>query len=209
VSTESLEWTRRIQRLAALAQNGLTFAQGQFDHDRYAEIQRLAAEMLAHIADVPTEKVLTLLAQEQGYATPKVDVRGAVFDGERILLVREVSDGRWTLPGGWADPGDTPREAVEREIREESGYEARAVKLAAVYDRARQGHTPSLPFATYKLFFICERVGGAARASAETDAVDFFSVHDLPPLSLGRVTARQIRRLLDQARHPEWPADFD
>ena len=201
-------WVGWVQRLAALAQNGLTFAQNHFDEERYTELQRLAAQMLAHIADAPTEKVQALLTQERGYATPKVDVRGALFDGERVLLVREVLDGLWTLPGGWADPGDTPRLAVEREIREESGFEARALKLAAVYDRALHGHTP-LPFACYKLFFVCERTGGAARVSSETDGVDFFPVSDLPPLSLGRVTERQIGRMLEHARHPEWPTDFD
>jgi ADP-ribose pyrophosphatase YjhB (NUDIX family) len=209
VSAPVATWVAWVQRLAALAQNGLTFAENHYDRERYEALRAIAAEMLASIADAPVEQVHEMLARQSGYTTPKVDVRGALFEGERVLLVREVLDGGWTLPGGWADPTDTPREAVEREVREESGYEARAVKLAAVFERARQGHVPPHPFAVYKLFFLCERVGGQARVSDETDAVDFFPVNALPPLSLARTTPGEIERLYQHARHPDWPTDFD
>lgn len=201
-----LDWAMRLQ---ALAQDGLLFARNPFDAARYRALRDIAAEMLAAGSGWPVERIAGLLDKETGYATPKVDVRGAVFREGRILLVRERVDGRWTLPGGWADPGDAPSEAVEREIREESGYEARAVKLLAVYDRARQGHEPPHPFAIYKLFFQCELTGGEAAPSDETDGVGFFAEDGLPPLSLGRVTPRQIARLFEHLRHPEWPADFD
>ena len=206
--SEAALWLRQAQRLAALAQNGLTYARDHFDRARYEELRTIAAEMMAHVAAAPVERVRELLETQSGYATPKVDVRGAVFDQDRVLLVREVLDGLWTLPGGWADPGDTPREAVEREIREESGIEARAVKLAAVYERDRQGHPP-FAFAAFKLFFVCERTGGEERVSDETDGVGFFPMSSVPPLSLGRVLPRQIERLLEHARHPEWPTEFD
>jgi ADP-ribose pyrophosphatase YjhB (NUDIX family) len=202
-------WALWAQRLAAIAQNGLTYAQNPFDHERYEGLRTMAAEMMARLAGAPAKDVRAMLALEGGYATPKVDVRGAIFDGDRVLLVREVMDGRWTLPGGWADPGDTPREAVEREIREESGYEAHAVKLAAVYERARQGHVPPLPFAVFKLLFLCECTGGAPSVSNETDGVGFFPIDELPPLSLGRIMPSQIRRLHEHSRHPDWPTDFD
>lgn len=201
-----VEWATRLQ---ALAQDGLQFAQNPFDEARYRAVRRIAAEMLAAGSGWPMERIAALFDGETGYATPKVDVRGAVFREGEILLVRERSDGGWTLPGGWADPGDTPSEAVEREIREESGYAARAVKLLAVYDRARWGHTPPHPFAIYKLFFLCEMVGGEARTSDETDGVGFFREDALPELSLARVTPRQLVRFFAHARHPEWPADFD
>jgi ADP-ribose pyrophosphatase YjhB (NUDIX family) len=201
-------WLRHARRVAALAQNGLTYARDRFDRARYEELRTIAVEMTAHVAGAPVTRVRELLEAQSGYATPKVDVRGAVFDQDRVLLVREVLDGLWTLPGGWADPGDTPREAVEREIREESGIEARAVKLAAVYERDRQGHPP-FAFAAFKLFFVCERIGGEERTSDETDGVGFFPVSALPPLSLGRVLPRQIERLLEHARHPTLPTEFD
>lgn len=200
-----LDWARRI---AALAQNGLTYTEGVFDRERYEELRRIAAEMMAAGADVEEASVLRLLRLEEGYATPKVDVRGVVFREDRILMVREMEDGLWTLPGGWADGGESPREAVEKEIREESGYIARAVKLLAVYDRDRHAPSP-LPWPVYKLFIRCELTGGAPTASLETDAVAFFAEHDLPPLSQGRVVPGQIRRMFEHLRDPRLPADLD
>jgi ADP-ribose pyrophosphatase YjhB (NUDIX family) len=147
---------------------------------------------------------------DEGYATPKVDVRGGVFQQDKVLLVRERSDGKWTLPGGWVDVGDSPSFAVEREIREESGYLAKAVKLAALYDRNNpaHGHPPSI-LHIYKLFFICEMNGGTATVSNETDAVDFFAVSALPPLSVGRATQAQIQRLYQHQLNRGLPTEFD
>jgi ADP-ribose pyrophosphatase YjhB (NUDIX family) len=151
--------------------------------------------------------VLELFRQDTGYATPKVDVRGAAFRDGRVLMVREVSDGGWTLPGGWADVNQTAAECVVREIAEESGFQARAVKLAAVHDY-RKRHPPRLD-SIYKIFFICELTGGSASPSDETSEVAFFSRQDLPSLSLGRTTAEQIELMFAHAEHPELPADFD
>ncbi len=127
-----------------------------------------------------------------------------------MLLVRERSDGRWTCPGGWIDVNDRPAHAVEREIREESGYEAKAVKLAALWDKnnPEHGHKPDVVH-IYKLFFLCELTGGAPATSAETDAVDFFPLDALPPLSLGRTTPSQIARLYQHHLHRELPTEFD
>ena len=133
---------------------------------------------------------------------------GGVFRDDQVLLVRERADGRWTLPGGWVDVNDAPSEAVAREIYEESGYRARAVKLAALIDKNRHPHPPGVHH-IYKLFFLCELLGGDARASNETDAVEFFPVRDLPPLSLGRVLASQIERLYEHRLDPSLPTDFD
>jgi len=201
-----LLWARELQ---ALAQTGLTFSKDTYDLERYERIRALAAEMYARGSDTPLERIRSLFAQESGYATPKVDVRGAVFRDERILLVQEAADGGWTLPGGWADVNQSPREGVEREIREESGYEARAVKLAAVYDYRRQGHRNPLPSSIYKLFFVCELTGGEARTSFETSAVDFFAPDELPPLSMGRTNPAQIARMFAHWRDPLLAADFD
>ena len=143
-----------------------------------------------------------------GYATPKVDVRTAVFESDRVLLVREREDGCWTLPGGWADIGSSPSANAIREVREESGYETEVVKLAAVYDRELHGHPP-IPFYAYKLFFIGRLIGGAAAHSVETDGADFFAENDIPPLSLTRVTAAQIHHMFEHHRHPAWPTSFD
>lgn len=135
-------------------------------------------------------------------------MRGGVFSAERVLLVRERADGKWTLPGGWVDVNDSPATAVEREIREESGYQARAVKLAALLDRRRHPHPPSVHH-IFKLMFVCDVTGGEARTSSETDAVGFFPVTALPELSTGRVLAAQITRLYEHHLHRDLPADFD
>jgi ADP-ribose pyrophosphatase YjhB (NUDIX family) len=200
-----LEWARKVQ---AIAQNGLAFTRDPFDRERYAQLAELVAQLLSRELEMPIAAARALWADEHGYATPKVDVRGGVFLDERVLLVRERADGRWTLPGGWVDVNDAPSEAVAREIYEESGYRARPVKLAALVDKSRHPHPPGVHH-IYKLFFVCELLGGAPLASNETDAVDFFPVHELPPLSTGRVLASQIERLYQHRIDPSLPTDFD
>jgi ADP-ribose pyrophosphatase YjhB (NUDIX family) len=197
--------------VAALAQNGLTFAEGPYDLDRYGKLAALAADLLEVVAARPAAEFALVLGRDSGYATPKVDVRGAIFDGsERVLLMQERSDGLWSLPGGWADPLDPPSLAVAREIKEETGYRARATKLAACWDRDRQGHLPPLPVHAYKLFFNCELDGDAGEPDAlETLDVGWFGLDALPPLSLGRVNERQIRRMLDHHRDFARPTEFD
>ena len=191
-----------------MAQSGLAFTQDPYDRERYGELQRLAADLLAGHLQIPPERAEAFWDAEEGYATPKVDVRGAVFDAGRVLLVRERADGRWTLPGGWVDVNDSPAEAVEREVREESGYQVRAVKLAALVDRRRHPHPPSVHH-IYKLMFICELTGGHPAASLETDAVEFFPVAALPELSTGRVLAPQIVRLYEHHLRRDLPTEFD
>jgi ADP-ribose pyrophosphatase YjhB (NUDIX family) len=200
-----LDWARKVQ---AIAQNGLAFSHDPFDRERYSQLSQLVAELLSAHLRIPLTTTRTFWEGEYGYATPKVDVRGGVFQDDRVLLVRERSDGLWTLPGGWVDVNDAPSQAVEREIHEESGYQARAVKLAALIDKNRHPHPAGLHH-IYKLFFVCELTGGAPAASAETDAVEFFPVQALPPLSTGRVLAPQIERLYRHRLDPALPTDFD
>jgi len=205
---DSPPWLRRALRLAALSQNGLTFTKDPFERDRWEEVRRLTAEMLAEGTGTSPDQMVARLAAETGYATPKVDVRAAVFQDNQILLVQERSDGGWTLPGGWCDVGEAPGVAAAREVEEESGYRVRTTKLLAVYDKLRHEHPPESLHA-YKLFFRCDLLGGAARSSNETTAVGFFAEDALPPLSLARVTERQIRRMFEHARDPSLPTDYD
>jgi ADP-ribose pyrophosphatase YjhB (NUDIX family) len=200
-----LDWARKVQ---AIAQSGLAFTNDPFDRERYTQLTDLVAAILASELDIPLARAKGFWEGEEGYATPKVDVRGGIFEDGRVLLVRERSDGKWTLPGGWVDVNDSPSGAVAREIFEESGYRARAVKLAALVDKRRHPHPPGIHH-IYKLFFLCERTGGAATVSTETDAVQFFDVRSLPELSTGRVLAPQIERLHQHHLHPELPTDFD
>lgn len=200
-----LDWTRRLQ---AIAQIGLTYSHDEYDRERYEQIRAIAIEMAAANTGDDPAHIRKLFEQEQGYMTPKVDVRGVVFRNSKILLVREASDGLWTLPGGWADVGDTPSQAVEREIREESGYEARAMRVIGVYDRDTQGHPP-YAYSVYKLFILCRLTGGTPQTSHETTGVDFFAQDALPPLSVGRTTAAQIRRCFVHLGQPDLETDFD
>jgi len=204
----SPEWLARALRLAALAQNGLTFAKDSFERDRWKEVRRIAADLLASAAGTSPDEMVMNLEAEKGYATPKVDVRGVVFCDGKILLVQERSDGRWTLPGGWCDVGEAPGAAAAREVEEESGYRVRTTKLLAVYDKLLHDHPPE-SFHAYKLFFRCDLVGGVPATSAETTAVSFFDEDELPPLSLARVTEAQIRRMFEHARDASLPTDYD
>lgn len=201
-----LDWSRRLQ---AIAQTGLHFENNPYDTERYEQIRAIAAEMLTVEGGLSEETAAELVTHDTGYTTPKVDVRGACFRGDRVLLVKEIEDGGWTLPGGWADVGDTPAGAVEREIWEESGFTAKVVKVAGVLDRIAQGHVPPIPFHAYKIFFICDITGGEAKTSNETSDVDFFPVNDLPPLSVARVKENQIRRLYEHHCDLAMPADWD
>lgn len=202
-----LEWAKQLQ---AIAQNGLAYADGNhFDIERYEQVRELAAEMMAFGGNLGKTVLLEIFKQESGYATPKVDVRGVVFRDNQVLLVKEISDGKWTLPGGWADVNQTPREVVVREVVEESGYEVVPVKLLAVYDRSKHAHAPQFPFHVYKLFILCELVGGTATLSNETSAVDFFAEDSLPELSISRVTPAQIKRMFEHHRNSNLATDFD
>jgi ADP-ribose pyrophosphatase YjhB (NUDIX family) len=203
------QWLSWAKRLAAIAQTGLTYAKDQFDTERYESARRVAAEMMAYGSQTPDVEVfLKMFRADSGYATPKVDVRAAVFRDSKLLLVKEWEDGCWTVPGGWADVGDSPSMAVVREVKEESGYDVKASKLLALLDRNFHGHPP-IPYHAYKLFFLCDLLGGESTAGNETQDVGFFGEEEMPPLSLTRVTPAQVSRLFEHLRHPEWPTQFD
>ncbi len=203
-------WPEWVRSLRAISQTGLHFSRDPFDTERYEEVREVASQILQRHSNLSREEIVTLDASDLGYATPKVDVRGAIIRDGGILMVREISDfGLWTLPGGWADPNETPSEAVVREIYEESGYRARALKLVGVYDRDKQGLVPPYPFHIYKHFFLCEIVGGSPRESVETSQIEFFPEDSLPNLSVSRVSAALIRRCFAHQRQRELPTDFD
>ncbi|MHC4558763.1 MAG: NUDIX hydrolase [Planctomycetota bacterium] len=203
------DWLKWAKQLVAISQNGLTYANNSYDIERYEKIRQIATEMMSTRSDLDTESLLTIFAKEDGYATPKVDVRGAVFRDNKILLVKEKVDNKWTLPGGWADPCNSPGESVVREIYEESGFETQAQKLLAIYDRSKHAHRPLIPFHIYKLFFLCEIRGGSEQTSHETTAVDFFAEDQIPELSVSRVLPHQIARMFEHYRNPDMPTDFD
>lgn len=206
----SLKWLEWAQKLQAIAQNGLTYSNNPYDVERYEQLRLIAAEIMVTYTHTEPNYILDLFSLEQGYATPKIDVRGAVFRDQKLLLVKERADGFWTLPGGWVDIGESPSSAIEREVYEESGYKTQAIKLVAVYDRnhARHAHPP-FAYHVYKLFFQCELMGGSATTSLETEEAEFFGEQEIPELSLTRVVPSQISRLFEHYRDPNLQTDFD
>lgn len=196
------------RRLLALSQTGLHFCREEYDRERYREVADIATRLLALESSKSAHELHETWFVEDGYATPKIDVRGACFRDDRVLLVRERIDGKWTLPGGWADVNDSPSAAVEKEIEQESGFTARAAKLAAVYDRNKHNH-PAYLFHLWKMFFVCDITGGEARGSYETTEVGFFALDRLPELSTGRTTAAQIQRMYEHHLRRELAAEFD
>lgn len=203
-------WLGWVKSLRAISQTGLHFCRDPFDLERYQAIRAIASEMLEKGSSLSRDEILELNAAELGYATPKVDVRGACFQEGRILLVQETSDGgRWTLPGGWADTNETPGEAVVREILEESGYAASVEKLIGAFDREKQGHVPPYPAHVYKMIFLCGIVGGRPRPSVETSQVAFFPEDALPELSTARITETLIHKCFKHMRNKEIPTEFD
>lgn len=205
---QDLRWLHWAQQLQAVAQTGDTYANNEFDRQRYDLVRKIAAEIMAAGSGADAQAVTEVFLREAGYATPKLDVRAAVFRDDCILMVQERSDGLWTLPGGFADVGDTPSGAVEREVLEESGFTVRASRLVALFDRNRHAHPP-FGYHIWKAFFLCELLGGEARPSIETSAAGFFPESDLPPLSRGRIAAAQLKVMFEHHRNPQLPASFD
>ncbi|MDR3429515.1 NUDIX hydrolase [Silvimonas sp.] len=194
MTTSRLEQARRLQ---AVAQTGLHYARDPFDIQRYQEIAAIAHAQLAELTGAATtEQITQLFIPEKGYANPKLDVRTAVFRDDRILLVRELSDGYWTLPGGWADVGSTPAQIAAREVLEEAGFVVRISRFMKLIDMHQHAHPPE-PFHIWKLIFQGEILSEGQPDGIETDGVGFFALDDLPPLSLQRILPEQIARLFE------------
>lgn len=200
-----LHWARHIQ---ALAQTGLAFCQDPYDRQRYTQLQQIAAEIVALHTKLDVQQVLEGFSAQPGYATVKVDVRAAVVRDGRILLVQERRDQRWCMPGGWADVGERPSEAVAREVREESGFSVRPVKVVGVFDANRDNQPLEFHHA-YKIIFLCHIIDGQARPSDETMGVEFFDFAHLPALSADRTNTRHLAEVKAHLLDPARPTFFD
>lgn len=200
--SEQPDWLATVSRLRAIAQTGLAYSRDPYDLERFAELQQSAERMLGWLVDAEPEQIAEIFLPERGYPTPKIDVRAGVFRDDTVLLVQESSDGRWSLPGGWGDEHDSPRSCVEREVLEESGFRVQVSKLVAVKDRHLHPYQPKGLHRIYKLLFLCELLGGEARTSMETTAVQFFPVTGLPALSLGRTLPADVTLLLEHCNDP-------
>ena len=198
-----------IKEIRALAQSGLHYTRDPFDRERFERLIQIASELYAILSDSDLEAVERFFIPEKGYATPKIDLRACVFRDDRVMLVRERSDNLWTLPGGWADQNESPREGILREIKEESGFDAEIHTLYAVKDRDRNPYQPKYPVSIYKLFFTATTRGGSAESNLEVSEIDFFTEDDLPPLSEARVLPQDIHDGFQAYRSKERGCTFD
>jgi len=205
--TETPQWLAWAREIFSLSQAGLTYSVNEFDLQRYHRLQEITAEMLASQSELEATAILKSFSMQSGYATPKVDVRGAVIRDGQILLVRERADGRWAMPGGWGDIGDAPAAMVAREVREESGFLVNVDKLLAVFDANRI--QPCEFYHAYKLVFMCSITGGEATPSIETLDVNFFGMDALPPLSETRTNRRILEEVFAHYQDASRPTFFE
>ena len=203
------KWLNWAKRLQSISQDGLLYSDTPYHKERYEDIREIALEIIAEGAEADIKILRNLYSKEEGYATPKVDSRGVVFRDNALLFVKERDDDRWSLPGGWYDPYESPSDGVEKEILEESGFKTKATKLLGVYDRSKHAHSHLSQFHLYTLYFKCEIISGSPSASLETKDVGFFKENEIPNLSLYRVTKGLIRRMFEHGRKPDMPTDFD
>jgi ADP-ribose pyrophosphatase YjhB (NUDIX family) len=203
-----LDWLTIARELQSIAQAGITFGESKYDLERYERLLQISKEIVLENSNISSEKLDSLYATEEGYLTPKVDVRGVVIRDGKILFVKETIDDRWSLPGGWADVGYSPSEVVEKEVLEESGLQVKASRLLGVLDKAKHDHPPDI-FYVYKLFFHCEETGGLLKAGMETSEVAFFDIDKLPELSTPRNTIKQTLQMYHLVKNGKAPSIFD
>lgn len=186
-----MKWLEYARQLQAIAQAGITYSNSQYDIERFEQIREISVEIMHNYTQIEKTKIKDLFSSEEGYPTPKIDVRAVIFRNTEILLVREKEDGLWSLPGGWADIGYSLSENLIKEAKEEAGVDINPKRIISVWDREK--HNGSLmPYAVYKIFVECEYIRGGYECNIETSEARFFAEDSLPPLSEGRNTKKQI-----------------
>ncbi len=201
-------WLELAREVQAIAQTGLHYAENEYQVERFSRLAEIAAEMISMNSNLEYAPLADAFRAQIGYATPRVDVRAAVFRDGKLLMVRERQDEGWTLPGGWADVGDVPSQAAERETWEEAGFHVKARRLIGVYDANRVG--PLQVFHAVKLLFLCELLDGEAHTSRETSAVSFFGADEIPAVLSGeRTKPRHIADAFAALADPDRPTVFD
>lgn len=199
-----LEWAIELQ---SLAQAGLTYGKDVYDRERYERIRDISAEILSYKTDISVEKVKNLFCNEIGYQTPKLDTRAAVFEHEKILLVKE-NNGKWSLPGGWVDVNLSVKENTVKEVKEESGLDVTADRIIAIQDRDRH-NLPAYAYGVCKIFVLCSVIGGEFEKNIETTEFRYFNKAELPELATEKNTKEQIEMCFNAYYNKDWIVEFD
>jgi ADP-ribose pyrophosphatase YjhB (NUDIX family) len=205
MKTKWLEWVSELQ---SIAQSGLTFSENHYDLDRYQQIRDLTVKILHEYTEMDHDKIRDLFANETGYQTPKVDIRAAVFKNDRILMVKEKIDGRWSLPGGWADVNTTVSESAVRECLEEAGAKVEPRRIIAIHTADRHNDFP-YPYTIYKIFVECRLLDIEFTENTETYGSDFFGIDELPELSTERNNKAQVLMCFEARKHDSFETLFD
>lgn len=201
------KWLQWAVELQSIAQAGLFYGKDKFDRERYEQIRTIAAEMISYKTEIPVEKVKDLFCNEEGYQTPKLDTRAAIFDGEKILLVKE-NNGTWFLPGGWVDVDISVKENVIKEVKEEAGLDVTADAVIAVQDREKH-NLPVYVYKVCKVFVLCSVTGGAFEQNIETVESRYFGLDELPVLAEEKNNREQIEMCFDAYHSPNWKTLID
>lgn len=202
------KWLKWAIELQSLAQTGLTYTKDAYDRERYERLREISAEMLAEKTGFSIEKVKDLFCNETGYQTPKLDTRAAIFEKNKILLVHE-NNGTWSLPGGWCDVLESVQSNTEKEVREETGLNVKAVKIIAVQDRNKH-NKPVYAYGVCKIFVLCEVIGGEFAENIETIETRYFSLEDLPDhLAEEKTSKEQIVMCFQAFSDANWQTQFD
>lgn len=196
------------KRLKAIADVGLLYCTNEYDRERYIEIQNISLNILGRSFGWDSEQVALAYPVAKDYPTAKVDVRGLLLNGDKILLVRESADGKWSLPGGWADIGFSAKEVIIKEFKEETGIDVVVKNLLAVFDKRKHPHPPQ-PFYVYKMVFYCEAVSHEIQRGFDVLDAAYFSLDELPPLSEDRILQSQITLLYNKIKASDFTAYFD
>lgn len=199
-----------IKRLKSIAETGLLYCNNAYDKERYLELQEMSLRLLANLSGHNIESLKASFPITQDYPTAKVDIRGLVLspDQKKILFVKESADGKWALPGGWADIGHTPKEIIVKEVKEETGLDVVPRALLAVFDKRMHAHPPQ-PFYVYKMALYCEAVSTEITKGFDVLDVQYFGIDDLPELSEDRILKSQIELLYNKALASDFEAYFD
>ena len=181
------KWLQWAVELQSIAQAGLFYGKDKFDRERYEQIRTIAAEMISYKTEITVEKVKDLFCNEEGYQTPKLDTRAAIFEGEKILLVKEN---------------------VIKEVKEEAGLDVTADVVIAVQDREKH-NLPVYAYKVCKVFVLCSVTGGAFEQNIETVESRYFRLDELPMLAEEKNNREQIEMCFDAYHSPNWKTLID